>query len=245
MEESLAAEGTAGRGRPPSCGRSSAWSRAPTSCSLALVDGSVPATARRAVLDHLLERAGADRGPLPDPSGRLRGAGGRRGGHLPLAGLADRRCWPTAASTRPPTPVTTSCWAGWAPATGCWATPPPSTSRQTVAQLEEIEDQLFRFARTVESNRALRDGAGRPGPAGVGPPVGGRRPPERPGAARHRPGGGLRRAGRPGPRHRRRPSTPWWRTPPAPVGGAWPGSAPPTRSGDDQRRTLEPGARRS
>ena len=35
----------------------------------------------------------------------------------------------------------------------------------TVAELEEIEDQLFRFARTVESNRQLAAALGRPRPA--------------------------------------------------------------------------------
>ena len=69
----------------------------------------------------------------------------------------------------------------------------------TVAELEEIEDQLFRFARTVESNRRLRSALGdRDLPVAVRQQViaellGDKVLPATAAAGR------LRRAGRPGP----------------------------------------------
>ncbi len=127
--------------------------------TLAIDDGSVPATVRRAVLDDLLE-------------GKVRSE--------------VRRLVHQAVTVVPAADVTTSFhWLatrlGSAAAYG--ADPGGSAedlavlgrmgSRNrvsgyaaavfegaTTAELEEIEDQLFRFARTVENNRALRTALG-------------------------------------------------------------------------------------
>ena len=99
----------------------------------------------------------------------------------------------------------------------------------TVAELEEIEDQLFRFARTVESNRRLADRPRRPRPARDRPPAGHRPAARGPGAAGHRPAGRLRRRGAAGPGTSWPRSTPWSRTRPGPGAGGWPGSRRPTR----------------
>ena len=134
---------------------------------VALVDGSVPATARRAVLDDLLaERVRREVRSLvhqavtvESPSdlvasfhwlaSRLAGAADRgpaaveEPGHEDLLGRLGSR----------------NRVLGYAAAV---------FETQTVEQLEEIEDQLFRFARTVESNRALRHALGdRDLPVGV------------------------------------------------------------------------------
>jgi F-type H+-transporting ATPase subunit delta len=124
---------------------------------LAVNDGSVPVPARRAVLDRLLEgKARPEVGRLVHqsvavvPASELvttfRWMGSR------LAQLAAR---PDAAE-----PATEDVLgrlgsrnrvSGYAAAVfeGC-----------TIAELEEIEDQLFRFARTVEDNRRLRHALG-------------------------------------------------------------------------------------
>lgn len=121
---------------------------------LAVNDGSVPVPARRAVLDHLLE--GKVRSEVARlvhqavsvvPAGelvasfrwmatRLTQAAVRPG---PEAAVPDEEILGRLGSR--------NRVSGYAAAVfeGC-----------TVAELEEIEDQLFRFARTVESNRRLR-----------------------------------------------------------------------------------------
>jgi F-type H+-transporting ATPase subunit delta len=125
--------------------------------TLALDDGSVPVASRRAVLDHLLE-------------GRVRPE---------VGGLVHQ-----AVTVVPPSELTASFhWlasrlahaAGRRPAAA--AEPEEILGRMgsrnrvsgyaaavfetvTVAEIEEIEDQLFRFARTVESNRRLRGALG-------------------------------------------------------------------------------------
>jgi len=126
---------------------------------LALVDGSVPATARRAVLDHLLgDRVRTEVRNLvhqavtvESPSdlvatlhvlaSRLGAVAGRgteavdETDHDELLGRLGSR----------------NRVLGYAAAVFEFL---------TVEQLEEVEDQLFRFARTVESNRALRGALG-------------------------------------------------------------------------------------
>ena len=99
----------------------------------------------------------------------------------------------------------------------------------TVAELEEIEDQLFRFARTVESNRRLRAALGdRDLPVAVRQQVIaqllGTRSSRPPCAWPPTPCAGA------GPVTSWPRSTPWSRTPPGPGAGGWPGSRPPTRS---------------
>jgi len=126
---------------------------------LALVDGSVPATARRAVLDHLL----ADRVrveirnlvhqavTVESPSelvASLHWLASR------LASVAARG--PGAVDETDHDDVLGRLGSrnrvlGYAAAV---------FEALTVEQLEEVEDQLFRFARTVESNRALRRALG-------------------------------------------------------------------------------------
>ena len=75
----------------------------------------------------------------------------------------------------------------------------------TTQQIEELEDQLFRFTRTVESSRRAPQRAGRPGHPGPRAPRGHCRPDRRAGPAGHPAPGRLRRPGRSGPGHRRHP----------------------------------------
>ncbi len=130
-----------------------------TELMLALVDGAVPATARRAVLDHLL----ADRVrrevrnlvhqavTVESPSdliasfhwlgSRLASVAARGPGAVDETGH-DELLGRLGSRNRV---------LGYAAAV---------FETLTVEQLEEVEDQLFRFARTVESNRALRGALG-------------------------------------------------------------------------------------
>jgi F-type H+-transporting ATPase subunit delta len=127
--------------------------------TLAVNDGAVPVASRRAVLDHLLE-------------GRVRPE---------VRSLVHQ-----AITVVPPAEVTASLhWlssrlaaaAVRAPATAAQPWDEEILGRMgsrnrvsgyaaavfeavTVAELEEIEDQLFRFARTVEANRRLRSALG-------------------------------------------------------------------------------------
>ena len=124
---------------------------------LALDDGSVPVASRRAVLDHLLE-------------GRVRPE---------VRGLVHQ-----AVTVVPASELTASFhWLATRLAHAAGRTPAVAAESEeilgrmgsrhrvsgyaaavfetvTVAEIEEIEDQLFRFARTVESNRRLRGALG-------------------------------------------------------------------------------------
>lgn len=126
---------------------------------LALDDGSVPVASRRAVLDHLLE-------------GRVRPE---------VRGLVHQ-----AVTVVPASELTASFhWLASRLAHAASRTPATAADPEleevlgrmgsrhrvsgyaaavfetvTVAEIEEIEDQLFRFARTVESNRRLRGALG-------------------------------------------------------------------------------------
>ena len=127
MEESLAAEGTlaeAGRELRAVVG----LVEGSNELLLALVDGSVPATARRAVLDHLLEgRVRTEVRSLIHQAVSVEPAGDVVATFHHLASRME------VLAVRGVDPATDSghdeLWADWAPATGCWATPRPSTSR--------------------------------------------------------------------------------------------------------------------
>ncbi len=127
-----------------------------TELTLAVNDGSVPVAARRAVLDALLEgkvrpevRSLVHQAVTVVPAGELTAS---------FHWLASRV---TLAAGRPADApfdevvlgrlASRNRVAGYAAAV---------FETVTVAELEEIEDQLFRFARTVESNRRLRGALG-------------------------------------------------------------------------------------
>ena len=125
-----------------------------TELTLALDDGSVPVPARRAVLDDLLEGK-----VLPE----VRRLVNRTVTVVPASELTAALHW-LARQTAANVARTADGWVDEdAPVLGRLA------SRNRVAgyaaavfemvetaEIEEIEDQLFRFARTVESNPALR-----------------------------------------------------------------------------------------
>ena len=127
---------------------------------LAVNDGSVPAAARRAVLDDLLEgKVRPEVRSLVHQAVTVVPAAERRR-LVPLAGhpagrsAADRG--PAAAGDADDEDVlgrlgSRNRVSGYAAAV---------FEGVTTAELEEIEDQLFRFARTVETNRALRTALG-------------------------------------------------------------------------------------
>jgi len=127
--------------------------------TLALNDGSVPVASRRAVLDHLLEgrvrpevRSIVHQAVTVVPAGELTAS---------FHWLASRLA--AAAVRAPATPAepfdeealgrmgSRNRVSGYAAAV---------FETVTIAELEEIEDQLFRFARTVEANRRLRGALG-------------------------------------------------------------------------------------
>ena len=97
----------------------------------------------------------------------------------------------------------------------------------TTQQIEEVEDQLFRFTRTVESSRELRSARWATGHPGPRAPRGHCRPDRRAGPAGHPAPGCLRRPRRSGPRTSSAPSTPWWSRRHERGAGGWPGSARP------------------
>ena len=189
---------------------------------LAVNDGSVPVAARRSVLDHLLEgKARPEVARLVHqavsvvPAGELVSAFRWMGGRLEH--LANR----AAATAVEPFDEdilgrlgSRNRVSGYAAAVfeGC-----------TVAELEEIEDQLFRFARTVEANRALRHALGdRDLPVVVrqeviGRLLGGQGP------GGHRPHRLLRGPRRSGPRHRGHAGHPGRGRRQAPAAGGSPG----------------------
>ncbi len=127
--------------------------------TLAVNDGSVPVSARRAVLDALLEgkvcpevRSLVHQTVTVVPAGEVTTS---------FHWVANRMTF--AATRAPATPAepfdeevlgrmgSRNRVSGYAAAV---------FETVTVAELEEIEDQLFRFARTVESNRRLRGALG-------------------------------------------------------------------------------------
>ena len=125
--------------------------------TLALDDGSVPVASRRAVLDHLLEgrvrpevRGLVHQAVTVVPAGELTASF-----HWLASRLAHAAGRSASAAAEPEEVLgrmgSRNRVSGYAAAV---------FETVTVAEIEEIEDQLFRFARTVESNRRLRAALG-------------------------------------------------------------------------------------
>jgi len=127
--------------------------------TLALVDGSVPSTARRAVLDDLLaERVRPEVRNLVhqavsvEPASELIAAFHHLASRLAtVAGGGTSEVEDAGRDELLGRLGSRNRVLGFAAAV---------FETLTVGQLEEIEDQLFRFARTIESNRALRHALG-------------------------------------------------------------------------------------
>ncbi len=152
VEEDLAAEGrlaeAAGQVR-----ELAAIVDGSTQLTLALDDGAVPVAARRSVLDHLLEGKALDGVrrlvhqavtvvPAAEVSGAFHWLAVR------LARAAERSTGGTPEAEEPLGRLAARHRVGGYAAA--------LFESADVAQLEEIEDQLFRFARLVEASRPLR-----------------------------------------------------------------------------------------
>ena len=127
--------------------------------TLAINDGSVPATARRAVLDDLLDgkvrpevRSLVDRAVTVVPASEV--ATAFHWLTRQLIGAADRT---GSGKNEPDTEPVLGRLASRNRVNGYAAA---IFEQAGVEEIEEIEDQLFRFARTVESHRALRSALG-------------------------------------------------------------------------------------
>jgi F-type H+-transporting ATPase subunit delta len=127
--------------------------------TLAINDGSVPVAARRAVLDHLLEgrvrpevRSLIHQAVTVVPAGEL-----TTSFHWLAARVAHAASRPPATAAEPDVEEVLGRMASRNRVSGYAAA---VFETVTVPELEEIEDQLFRFARTVESNRRLRTALG-------------------------------------------------------------------------------------
>ena len=126
---------------------------------LAVNDGSVPVAARRGVLDHLLEgKVRPEVARLVHQAASVVPAGELVASFRWLGARLDHLATRADATAAEPFDEdvlgrlgSRNRVSGYAAAVfeGC-----------TITQLEEIEDQLFRFARTVEANRALRRALG-------------------------------------------------------------------------------------
>jgi F-type H+-transporting ATPase subunit delta len=133
--------------------------------TLAVDDGSVPAASRRAVLDDLLEgkvlpevKSLVHQAVTVVPPAELTASFHLLASTLALAAdrVADSGSGPDGPGGPDDDPVlgrlaSRNRVSGYAAAV---------FETVTTVELEEIEDQLFRFARTVESNRALRHALG-------------------------------------------------------------------------------------
>ncbi len=130
-----------------------------TELTLAVNDGAVPVAARRAVLDHLLEgrvrpevRSLIHQAVTVVPAGELTASF-----HWLATRVAHAAARPPATLADPDVEEVLGRMASRNRVSGYAAAVFESVS---VPDLEEIEDQLFRFARTVESNRRLRSALG-------------------------------------------------------------------------------------
>ena len=130
-----------------------------TELTLAVNDGAVPVAARRAVLDHLLEgRVRPEVRSLIHQAVTV----------VPASELTASFHWlalrVSHAATRPPAtladPDVEEVLGRMASRNRVSGYAAAVFESVTVPDLEEIEDQLFRFARTVESNRRLRSALG-------------------------------------------------------------------------------------
>jgi F-type H+-transporting ATPase subunit delta len=132
---------------------------ASTELTLAIIDGAVPVAARRAVLDHLLEgrvrpevRSLIHQAVTVVPAGELTASF-----HWLASRVAHAAARTPASLAIPDTEEVLGRMASRNRVSGYAAA---VFETVTVPELEEIEDQLFRFARTVESNRRLRAALG-------------------------------------------------------------------------------------
>jgi F-type H+-transporting ATPase subunit delta len=130
-----------------------------TELTLAVNDGAVPVAARRAVLDHLLEgrvrpevRSLIHQAVTVVPAGELTASF-----HWLASRVAHAATRLPATLADPDVEDVLGRMASRNRVSGYAAAVFESV---TVPDLEEIEDQLFRFARTVESNRRLRSALG-------------------------------------------------------------------------------------
>jgi F-type H+-transporting ATPase subunit delta len=124
---------------------------------LAINDGSVPVASRRAVLDHLLEgKARPEVARLVHQAVTVVPAGEVVSSFHWLANRLDH------AATRGPAagPIDEEILGRLGSRNRVSGYAAAVFETVTVVDLEEIEDQLFRFARTVESNRRLRAALG-------------------------------------------------------------------------------------
>jgi F-type H+-transporting ATPase subunit delta len=126
---------------------------------LALDDGSVPVASRRAVLDHLLEgrvrpevRGLVHQAVTVVPASELTASF-----HWLASRLAHAASRSTATAAEPDLEEVLGRMGSRHRVSGYAAA---VFETVTVAEIEEIEDQLFRFARTVESTRRLRAALG-------------------------------------------------------------------------------------
>jgi F-type H+-transporting ATPase subunit delta len=130
-----------------------------TELTLGINDGAVPVAARRAVLDHLLEgrvrpevRSLIHQAVTVVPAGEL-----TTSFHWLASRMAHAARRPSAGPAEPEDEEILGRLASRNRVSGYAAA---VFETVTVPELEEIEDQLFRFARTVESNRRLRAALG-------------------------------------------------------------------------------------
>lgn len=132
---------------------------------LALNDGSVPVAARRAVLDRLLEgkvrsevRSLVHQAVTVVPAAEVVASFRWLASRLIGSGSTDpARDQATGAASVPPTEEVLGHLGSRNRVSGYAAA---IFETLTVAQLEEVEDQLFRFARTVDADRRLRAALG-------------------------------------------------------------------------------------
>jgi len=130
-----------------------------TELTLAIIDGAVPVASRRAVLDHLLEgrvrpevRSLVHQAVTVVPAGELTASF-----HWLASRVAHAAARTPGSLAHPDTEEVLGRMASRNRVSGYAAA---VFETVTVPELEEIEDQLFRFARTVESNRRLRAALG-------------------------------------------------------------------------------------
>ena len=129
-----------------------------TELTLAINDGSVPVASRRALLDHLLEgkvrpevRSLVHQAVTVVPAGELAASFHWLASRVAQAAGRDHAAGEPDAEEVLGRMGSRNRVSGYAAAV---------FETVTIAELEEIEDQLFRFARTVESNRRLRSALG-------------------------------------------------------------------------------------
>jgi F-type H+-transporting ATPase subunit delta len=130
-----------------------------TQLTLAVNDGSVPVASRRALLDHLLEgkvrpevRSLVHQAVTVVPAGELTASF-----HWLASRVAQAAGREPVLSGEPEAEEVLGRMGSRNRVSGYAAA---VFETVTVAELEEIEDQLFRFARTVEANRRLRGALG-------------------------------------------------------------------------------------